>query len=67
MGPSSGTLGFYNCLYSFCCSPHIGSAWYVWSFYALFVKYIACGISEILNYYVFYVKTRVKISKMLNY
>jgi hypothetical protein len=46
MGPSSGTLGFYNRLFSFCCSPHtgqclhIGSSLYVWSFYdALCVNY----------------------------
>jgi hypothetical protein len=56
MGPSSGTLGFYNRLFPFRNSPHtgqclhIGSALYVWSFYALFVKYIAYGISKKLKY-----------------
>jgi hypothetical protein len=58
MGPSSGTLDLTSTYFFFCYSPrtghclHIGSALYVWSFYALFVvKYIAYGMSKILNYY----------------
>jgi hypothetical protein len=42
---------------------HIGSGWYVWSFCPFFVKCIIFGMYKILNYYI---KTMVKLSKMLN-